>query len=100
MAVVPASARHSKSDANDKDDHWVGTWASSPQLGDARNEPPAPGFTDSTLRQIVHVSIGGKKKRIRFSHSVGGTVLTLSFPPVARAARGRAVKPGSDRALP
>ena len=99
MAVVPASARHSKSDANDKDDHWVGTWASSPQLGDARNEPPAPGFTDSTLRQIVHVSIGGKQIRIRFSNAFGATVLTISSAHVALAAGGSAIKPGSDRPL-
>src|SRR5260370_38181450 len=99
MAVVPASAKHSKSDANDKDARWVCTWTSSPQFGDARNEPPAPGITDSTLRQNVHFSIGGQQIRIRFFNAFGTTVLTISSAHVALAKGGSASKQGSDMRL-
>ena len=85
--------------ASGKNDHWVGTWASSPQLGDAANAPPAPGFADSTLRQIIHVSIGGKQLRVRFSNEFGGTELMIPSAHVALSAGGSAIRPDSDHAL-
>jgi hypothetical protein len=44
-------------------EHWVATWATSPQLTEEANLPPAPGLGDATLRQVVHVSLGGKTLR-------------------------------------
>lgn len=44
--------------------HWVGTWGTAPQLVERHNNPPAPGLTNNSLRQIVQVSIGGKKVRL------------------------------------
>ncbi len=99
IAPVLALAGQSKSKAVGKNDRWVGTWASSPQLADAGNAPPAPGFTDSTLRQIVHVSIGGKQIRIRLSNAFGATALTLTSVHVALSAGGSAIRPESDKAL-
>jgi lysophospholipase L1-like esterase len=79
---------------------WVGTWASAPQLGEAGNAPPAPGFDDSTLRQIVHVSIGGSRLRVRFSNAFGNSPLTI---PAAHVAVGAGAAGGilsnTDRAL-
>src|SRR5262249_12346039 len=48
------------------DGHWVGTWGCGPQLTEPGNLPPAP-LANSTLRQFVHVTIGGKHLRVRFS---------------------------------
>jgi len=87
------------SSANDKSSHWVGTWATSPQAGDATNGPPAPGFTDSTLRQIVRVSIGGKQIRVRFANTFGTTELTIPSARIALAAGGSSIRAGSDKAL-
>ena len=78
---------------------WIGTWASSPQLGDAGNAAPAPGLADSTLRQIVHVSIGGAQIRVRFSNAFATTPLVISSAHVALSAGGGAIKPDSDKAL-
>lgn len=89
---VPALAAQSSGD-------WIGTWASSPQLGDAANLPPAPGFTDSTLRQIIHVSIGGSQLRVRFSNAFGKSPLIITSAHIALSAGGGAIQPGSDRAL-
>jgi len=80
-------------------EHWVGTWACSPQLADAGSGPPAPGFADVTLRQIVHVSIGGPRIRVRFSNAFGKSALTISSAHVARAAGGSRIKPGTDQPL-
>ena len=44
--------------------HWVATWAVSPQRA------PAPLAIDGqTLRQVVHVSLGGKTIRVRLSNA-------------------------------
>ncbi len=78
---------------------WVGAWASAPQRGDAKNAPPPPGFADATLRQIVHVSMGGERLRVRFSNAFGASPLTITSAHVALAAGGSAIRPQSDKAL-
>ena len=65
---------------------WVGTWAASQQTVEPANLPPAPGFTDTTVRQVVRVSIGGSRLRLRFSNEFGRTDLTLLAARVARFA--------------
>lgn len=78
---------------------WVGAWASAPQLTEPGNLPPAPGLADTTLRQIVHVSLGGKQLRVRFSNAYGTAPLTIHAAHVARSAGGGAIQRESDRAL-
>ena len=81
------------------DDHWVATWGSAPQLGDAANAPPEPGFNDSTLRQIVHVSLGGKHVRVRFSNAFGRGPLTLTSVHVAMSAGASTIQANTDKQL-
>lgn len=82
-----------------KGNRWVGTWATSPFLADAGNTPPAPGFKDSTLRQIVHVSIGGRQIRVRFSNAFGASPLTISSAHVAVSSSGSAIRRETDKPL-
>jgi lysophospholipase L1-like esterase len=63
--------------------HWVGTWATSQQIVEPANMPPAPGLTSNTLRQIVHVSLGGRRVRVRFSNVFGDAPLTLAAAAIA-----------------
>jgi len=82
---------------------WVGTWACSPQLVEPRNRPPAPGLSGNTLRQVVHLTIGGDELRFKFSNEFGLTPLTLTavhiaLPGALPGAPG-AILAGSDRAL-
>lgn len=79
--------------------HWVGTWASSPLPGDSRTTPPAPGLNDATLRQIVHVSAGGPRLRVRFSNAFGASPLTIVSAHIAMPAGGSAIQPATDHAL-
>lgn len=55
--------------------HWVGTWGTAPQLVESHNNPPSPGLGDNSLRQIVQVSIGGEKVRLKLTNefSTGAT---------------------------
>lgn len=89
--------------------HWVNTWTSMPQLTEPSNMPPAP-FTragkvldDTTLRQTVHVSVGGKQVRLRFSNAFGGAALPLTSVSVALPAEGRAgaraIRPATSRGV-
>jgi lysophospholipase L1-like esterase len=82
------------------DPHWVGTWAASPQLTEERNLPPEePGFSDTTLRQVAHVSLGGHRLRVRFSNAFGERALTLRSVHIARSTGGSAIDVKTARAL-
>jgi lysophospholipase L1-like esterase len=56
-------------------------------------------LTSNTLRQVVHVSIGGQHLRVRFSNAFGNSPVTMNSTHVALSAGGSAIKPESDRAL-
>ncbi len=87
--------------------HWVHTWTAMPQLTEPHNMPPAP-FTqdnlvlaDATLRQTIHVSIGGDQIRLRISNAFGGAPLPITAVTVALPEGGRAgvsaIQPGTVR---
>lgn len=78
---------------------WVGTWAASPQSTEPHNMPPEPGLTDSTLRQVVHVSLGGNRLRVRFSNAFGTKALTIYSAHIADSAGNGTLKPGSGKPL-
>ena len=63
--------------------HWVGTWATSPMSPSMSAGAPPTGFDDQTLRQIVHISIGGHWLRVRFSNSYGTEPLVIDAASVA-----------------
>jgi lysophospholipase L1-like esterase len=100
FAAVPApAASASAAPAVERAAKWVGTWAASPQLTEDANLPPAPGLADTTLRQVVHVSIGGSRLRVRFSNAFGATPLVLVAARLAHSAGGAAIRGDSDRPL-
>ena len=80
---------------------WVGSWAASQQLSEPRNSIPADDLKDVTLRQIVHLSIGGGELRLHLSNRYGTAPLRIDSVHLARAATPASSKivPGSDEAL-
>lgn len=80
--------------------HWVGTWACGPQLTEPQNLPPA-GLADSTLRQFVRVTVGGKHVRVRFSNVFGkdAVVVTSAHVALAGALGSGEINTNTDRAL-
>jgi lysophospholipase L1-like esterase len=62
--------------------HWVTTWGCGPQLTEPGNLPPAP-LANSTLRQFIHVTLGGKQLRVRFSNAYGKDPVTINTAHVA-----------------
>jgi lysophospholipase L1-like esterase len=84
-------------------DHWVGTWGCGPQLTEPSNLPPAL-LANSTLRQFVHVTLGGKRLRVRFSNAFGTNSVTMNSAHVALATGadktdGRSIDPVTDKGL-
>ena len=101
-------------------ERWVGTWSTSevgrpqtpppPVQGPPpfmRNEcppgpPPASGFiqfTNQTLRQIVHTSVGGRRARVILSNAYGTAPLTVGTAHVALREANAAIRPGSAHPL-
>jgi lysophospholipase L1-like esterase len=80
-----------------------------PQLTEPGNMPPAPFtgdgvvFVDTTLRQTVHLTVGGPTLRMRFSNAFGATPLPITSAAVALPVDGRAgvsgIRPGTSRPL-
>ncbi|TCN50723.1 SGNH/GDSL hydrolase family protein [Flavobacterium circumlabens] len=66
-----------------KTENWVGTWACAQMLVEPNNMPPAPGLSENTLRQIIRVSIGGKRMRLRFSNIFSDQPTVLKSVSVA-----------------
>jgi lysophospholipase L1-like esterase len=106
-AIVTASQAVGAAPSSTPTERWVHTWASMPQLTETANMPPAP-FTqngvvlaDATLRQTVHVSVGGTQLRLRFSNAFGGAPLPITAVTVALPRSGLAgsdaIEPGSAR---
>lgn len=71
----------------------------SPQLTEPGNLPPSPGFVDSTLRQVVRVSLGGKQLRVRFSNEFGTVPLALTAARIAKPREGGAIRPETQQTL-
>jgi len=75
--------------------HWVGSWAAAQQTPEPANALEPEALRDATLRQVVHLSIGGPRLRVRLSNAFGTAPLHLDSVRVARS-----VHPGSARIVP
>lgn len=80
---------------------WVGSWASSQQIPEAANTLPAEALRDATLRQIVHLTAGGRELRVRLSNAFGTAPLTILAAHVARPVSREtgSIDVATDRAL-
>ncbi|HLK46833.1 MAG TPA: SGNH/GDSL hydrolase family protein [Bryobacteraceae bacterium] len=98
-------------------EHWVATWAASPQLvrppaapaappARAQGAAPAPAgpppiasFSDQTIRMTVRTSLGGSRFRVQFSNTYGTAPLALGAAHIALHGQESAIVAGSDRTL-
>ena len=84
---------------------WVGSWASA-QMATGPNDRlpdalPAATLHDFTLREIVHLSIGGSQLRVRLANDFSAEPLRIAAVHVARSrslTTGE-IDPATDRAL-
>jgi lysophospholipase L1-like esterase len=110
------------------EDHWVATWAASPQTprfsfprlpapppapASAQTAPssqgnpppppplfpPPPAINNQTVRMIVRTSIGGHRVRIELSNAFGSSALPVGSAHIALRDKESAIVPASDRPL-
>jgi len=76
----------------DRDLHWVATWATAPV---SQAPSAAVNLDNQTLRQIVHISVGGDRVRIKVSNAFGTAPLIVAAGHVARRDHDALIVPGS-----
>jgi lysophospholipase L1-like esterase len=81
--------------------NWIGSWAASQQIPEPNNAVPLESLQNSTLRQIVHLSVGGSSIRVRVSNAFGIAPLHLLAVHVARPVSPAVsrIDPSSDRTV-
>jgi lysophospholipase L1-like esterase len=103
IAIVFASATLGPARAGDEFDdrgdlNWVGTWGASPQQP-VTAFGTAPSFANQTVREIVRISVGGARFRVRLTNEFGTQPLLIGAAHIAISAGGAAIKSGTDRVL-
>ena len=79
--------------------HWVGTWGASPSDPLPEATTPTASYNNQTLREKVHISIGGTKIRLRLSNALGRGTLVIGAVHVARTAGLGTTQPQTDRTV-
>ncbi|MBO2457606.1 SGNH/GDSL hydrolase family protein [Actinomadura violacea] len=97
---APASARA----ISDHPGAWSQTWGAAMQWPIAGGQDEGPnwsvkGFGDQSLRQVVRLSSGGAKVRIRLSNLYGTRPLKVAGAAVARSGGGAKAWPGTTAAV-
>ena len=82
--------------ASNSEPHWVGTWSTAPVSASNSNSRFSD---DTTLREIVHVSLGGASVRIVLSNAFGTDTLKIGGASVALAGTAGAIKGTAAPAL-
>lgn len=95
IALAALGTLSARADRGDDDARWTGTWSAAMQTPLA----PAATFDHVTLREIVHVSIGGRSVRVRLSNAQGTEPLVIGAASVGLRASGAVLRPRSLRPL-
>lgn len=85
-SAAPAHARDASA-AKPTEKRWLSSWGTSLMVPDKNNELAAEQWSDATLRQIVPMSVSGKRLRVRFSNVYGSGPISINKAGVALAAK-------------
>jgi len=101
ILLTGCKVTHTASKTADKSNtkNWVGTWACAQMLVEPNNMPPAPGLENNTLRQIIKVSIGGEKIRLRFSNLFSDQPTVLKSVSIANVIDAPSVEKTTQKKL-
>lgn len=84
-----------------KSDVWVSSWGASQQIPEPQNALPSDDLRGATVRQIFHLSVGGRELRVHVSNAFGTEALHFTSVHIARPLVNSAagIDPASDRML-
>jgi lysophospholipase L1-like esterase len=99
--LAVASLGMAKAQTTTTPGNWVGSWAASQQIPEPQNALASDDLCDATLRQVVHLSVGGATLRVHLSNAFGTARLLFTSVHIARPVSAGASKidPASDKAL-
>jgi lysophospholipase L1-like esterase len=81
-------------------ENWVATWGCAPQSDDKPNPNDVfQGMSDTTLRQVVHVSLGGRQVRLRISNVFGTAPLKVGAVHIAFPGHESGIDAATDRTV-
>src|SRR5262245_46422779 len=84
---------------------WVSTWTSAPirpgitTVDALFGNDSSRTFDNQTVRNVAHVSVGGRKVRVRVSNEFGTKALRVGAAYVALRRQGSAIYPATSRKL-
>ena len=64
-------------------DNWTGTWATAPEWTGAGDMPKKTTLTGNSVRQIVHVSLGGQEIRVQLSNELSNEPVEIQSVYIA-----------------
>lgn len=83
--------------------HWVGSWTASPYVDTNSNNTPPIALSNTVIRQVTHVSLGGSQIRVQFSNLWGNGSLAINGAHIALCKASPSVDstidPATDKAL-
>lgn len=84
LLVVAALAGCATFSPAPRDLHWVATWGAAQLVPTGANILPDEQWRDASLRQLVRVSIGGSRMRVRLTNVFGTAPFAIEAATVAR----------------
>jgi len=74
---------------------WVATWTAAP-MNTQPSDPVVPGFNNQTVREIVRVTLGGQRFRIRLSNEFGSLPVRIESVHVALGGADGTIQPKTE----
>src|SRR5690348_5163151 len=80
---------------------WIGTWGAAPLPPSvaAGPFPGTPSYSNQTIRQVVRISAGGNRVRVRFTNEYRTKPLAIGAAHIALADEKGNVQAGTDKPL-
>jgi lysophospholipase L1-like esterase len=80
---------------------WIATWGAAPEPPTAAGGrfPATPSFANQTIREVVRISAGGQRLRIRFTNAYGTKPLRIGAARVALADASGTAREATARAV-
>ncbi len=81
--------------------NWIVSWGASQQIPEPANALQPEDLRDATVRQIVHLSVGGAALRVHISNAFGTEALHLTSVHIAHpvSPSSSSIDPATDKAL-
>lgn len=78
---------------------WTGTWATAPEYTGKGDMPQNMTLTGNSLRQVIHVSLGGEELRLKLTNEFSDEEVEIRSVYIADAGDGEKINPKTVKYL-